>query len=77
MVQTLTAHGDRLALVLDKHTIESMGIDADTPLSVTVSGNSLVITPLNRDDPDRRKHFEEAKRDTFERYDDVFRRLAE
>ncbi len=38
-------------------------------------GNSLVISPAPIQDP--KKKFEEAKRDTFEKYDDVFRKLAE
>ena len=75
MVQTLTRHGDGFALVLDQATLDSLGIGADTPVSVTVTGNTLVVTPAR--DEDRRRRFEEAKRDTFERYDDVFRKLAE
>ncbi len=75
MVQTLQRHGDRLALVLDQSVLDSLGVGEGTPLSVTVSGNCLVVTPV--EDPERRRQFEEAKRDTFERYDDVFRKLAE
>jgi hypothetical protein len=75
MVQTLTRHGDRLALLLDQATLDSLGINADTPVSVTVTGKSLVVTPIASED--RRRKFEEGMRDTFERYDDVFRKLAE
>ena len=78
MLQTLTRHGDGLALLLDQSILDQLKIDADTPLSVTVAGNTLVVSPVaGPDDDERRRRFEEAKRETFERYDGVFRRLAE
>ena len=77
MVQTLTRYGDRLALVLDKSILDSLNIAEGTPLSVTVSEGSLVVAPVKAEDAERRRRFEEAKRATFEKYDDVFRRLAE
>lgn len=47
MVKTLQKHGNSHALVIDKALMEEMGIDADSPLEVTVSGNSLILTPVH------------------------------
>ena len=47
MVKTLQKHGNSQALVIERPLLEALGIDGDTPLQVTVSGNSLIITPIN------------------------------
>ena len=47
MVKTLKKHGNSHALVLEKPLMDAIGISVDTPLQVTVSGSSLIITPVN------------------------------
>ena len=47
MVKTLQKHGNSQALVIDKALIDAMGITAETPLQVIVSGGSLIITPVH------------------------------
>ena len=47
MIKTLQKHGNSHALVIDKTLMETLGIEADTPLQVTVSGQCLVVTPAN------------------------------
>lgn len=47
MIKTLQKHGNSQALVIDKALLDAMGITAETPLQVTVSGGALVITPAN------------------------------
>ncbi len=47
MVKTLKKHGNSQALVIEKSILDAMGIDADTPLQVTVSGQTLIVTPAN------------------------------
>lgn len=47
MIKTLKKHGNSQALPIDKATMESMGIDMETLLQITVSGNSLIVTPAN------------------------------
>jgi antitoxin component of MazEF toxin-antitoxin module len=76
MVTRLKRDGNRFVLVIDQPLLDQLRIDAETPLEVAVAGNTLVVTPLPEGDQ-RRARFEAAKKDTFERYDDVFRRLAE
>lgn len=47
MIKTLRKHGNSQALPIDKATMEAMGIDVDTPLQVTISGNTMVVSPVN------------------------------
>ena len=47
MIKTLRKHGNSQALPVDKATMEAMGIDVNTPLQVTISGNSMIVTPAN------------------------------
>ena len=46
MVKTLQKHADGQALVLDEALMKALGIDADSPLELTVSGGSLIVTPV-------------------------------
>ncbi len=47
MIKTLTKLGNSQALVIEKPLMEALGIKPDTPLQLTVSGNSLIVTPAN------------------------------
>jgi len=46
MIKKLQRHGNSQALVLDKAILEALGIDLDTPLQITISGSSLVVSPV-------------------------------
>ena len=74
MIKTLQRHGNSQALVLDKPILEMLGAGEDTPLQISVSGGSLIVTPVNtgigRDEIDR------AFEDLQPRYGDMLRRLA-
>ena len=74
MVKTLTKHGNSLALVIDKPILELLNIDADTPLSITTDGKSLIIAPA---DPKTAKKLGAAKQKIMAEWKDVFKRLAE
>ena len=75
MIKTLQRHGNSQALVLDKPILEMLGARDDTPLQLSVSGGSLIVTPVNtgvgRGEIDRM--FEDLQ----PRYGDMLRRLAE
>ncbi|MFW6012324.1 MAG: AbrB/MazE/SpoVT family DNA-binding domain-containing protein [bacterium] len=75
MAKTLQKHGNSHALVIDRALMEAMGIDADSPLEVTVSGNALIVTPvhvgLGRD------RVAKEIEDLRPRYGDMLKRLAE
>lgn len=47
MIKTLQKHGNSQALVIEKALMEAIGIQADSPLQITISGNSLIITPVH------------------------------
>ena len=47
MIKRLRKHGNSQALPVDKATMEAMGIESDTPLQVTISGNTMIVTPAN------------------------------
>ena len=46
MIKTLTAHGNSLALIVDKPILELLDISPDTPLQITTDGRSLIVSPL-------------------------------
>ena len=47
MIKTLRKQGNGQVLPIDKSTMEAMGVDMETPLQVTVTGNTLVVTPVH------------------------------
>ncbi len=75
MRKKLTRTGNSLALVLDKRLLDSVGIDADTPLEVSTNGQVIVVSPVRG-----RQRTAKLKRivaEAHSRYGGVFRRLAE
>ena len=75
MIKKLQSHGNSKALVIDKPIMEALGIDADTELQVTVSGNSLIVTPVNVGVG--REQVLEAVERLRPRYGEMLKRLAE
>lgn len=75
MIKKLQSHGNSQALVIDKPIMEALGIDADSELQVTVSGNSLIITPANVGIG--RQRVLEAIEKLRPRYGEMLKRLAE
>ena len=47
MIKKLQKHGNSQALVIEKALMEALGIDQNTPLQISISGNSLVVTPVH------------------------------
>ncbi len=75
MVKRLTKHGNSLALVIDRGVLNLLDIDADTPLTVTTDGTSLIVTPVR--DRQRQKRFHKALEEVNRRYGRALRRLAD
>ncbi len=50
MVKTLQKHGNSQALVIEKALMEAIGVEADSPLQITVSGNSLIVTQCGKEE---------------------------
>ena len=47
MLKTLHREGGMQVLPIDQATLDAWGIDLHTPLKLTVTGNSLVVTPVD------------------------------
>ena len=75
MIKTLQKHGNSQALVIEKSIIDALGIEPDTQLEVIVSGQSLIITPVNVG-VGRRAVAESIKK-LRPRYGDMLKKLAE
>ena len=75
MVKTLQKHGNSRALVIDKTLMEALGIDDESPLQISVSGNSLIVTPVHVGVG--RKRVEQSIAKLRPRYGDMLERLAE
>ena len=45
MEKKLTKHGNSLALIIDKPLLKLLKINQQTPITISISGDSLVITP--------------------------------
>ncbi len=75
MIKTLQKHGNSMALVIEKPMMEAIGINEDTPLQITLSGNALVITPANVGVG--RKRIEESLKKMRRRYGPMLKRLAD
>lgn len=75
MIKRLQRLGNSHALVLDKAMLEALGISPDSRVQLTVSGNSLIVTPENVGigDEEVRRSIEKLR----PRYADMLRRLAE
>ena len=75
MIKTLQRHGNSQALVLDKPILEMLGVRDDTRLQVSISGGSLIVTPVNVGVG--REEIARVFDDLQPRYRDMVRRLAE
>ena len=47
MARLLQKHGNSVALVFDKTMLEALQMTPETPVELTFSGSSLIITPAS------------------------------
>lgn len=73
--KTLIRHGNSLALVIDKPILELLQITADTPLSLSTDGDSLLISPVR--DKGRQEKLRASLEKINRRYGRDLKRLAE
>ena len=74
MTTTLRNVGEELALILDRQTLDSLGIDGQTPLEISVDSDGIHIRPVPSDRTAR--VFASAIK-MMEIHDETFRRLAQ
>ncbi len=74
MIKRLTRHGNSHALVIEKPILDLLGINPETPLSVTTNGRCLVVSPAG--DSKSRKTFRKALEKVNKKFGPALRRLA-
>jgi antitoxin component of MazEF toxin-antitoxin module len=74
MIKTLTKHGNSLALILDKPILELLGIQPETPITITTDGKSLILSPVQ--DVEHSEKLEQIRRKVNAKYETAFRKLA-
>jgi antitoxin MazE len=77
MIKTMTAHGNSLALVVDKPILDLLGIQKDTPLEISTNGRALIITPAGAPSSARMEAFLKAKAKAEKKLAPALKRLAE
>jgi antitoxin component of MazEF toxin-antitoxin module len=75
MSQNLVPYGDDFALILDKQTLDKLEININTPLDISTTGQTLIVTP--RRNNSRKATLEDAIEEMDRDYGPVFKRLAE
>ncbi len=75
MIKTLRKQGNGQALPIDKTMMDAMGIDLDTPLEVTLTANTLIVTPVHVGLP--KKKIDASLRKMRRRYGKALKKLAE
>lgn len=75
MIKHLTAHGNSLALVIDKPVLELLRITSKTPLEINTDGRNLIISPV--DDEHHEKKVREAMEKVNKRHAATFKALAD
>ena len=73
--KTLVQHGNSLALIIDKPILELLQITADTPLSLSTNGDSLLISPVR--DKARQAKLQAALEKINRKFGRDLKRLAE
>jgi antitoxin component of MazEF toxin-antitoxin module len=73
MTTTLTNLGEELALIIDRQVLESLGIDAETRLEVSVDERGIHIRPAPDDHQTR---VVASARRMMDLHDETFRKLA-
>ena len=75
MIKHLTAHGNSLALIIEKGVLELLKIGPDTPLELTTDGRNLIISPVK--DSKREETLKLALAKVNRKHGKTLRKLAE
>ena len=74
MIRTLRKQGNGQALPVDKTMMDAMGISLDTPLEVTLTGNTMVVAPVHVGVP--KEKMDASVRKMRRRYGKTLKNLA-
>ena len=75
MQKHLIKHGNSCALVIDKPILELLRATPETAFEIVTDGNSLLLTPVR--EPEVEKKFEQALKQTHQRFGRALKKLAE
>ncbi len=75
MIKHLTAHGNSLALVIEKAILDLLHITKDTPLEINTDGRNLVISPI--EDKAREQKVNAVMEKIHKKYAATFKALAD
>ena len=56
MIKKLTKHGHSAALGIDQPILSLIGATADTLVTMTTDGKSLILTPIRDEEDEKRFH---------------------
>ena len=73
-INKLVRMGDNVALILDDALLKELGIDADSEVELSITGQALVVSPYGN--AARAETFRNSVRKIVERHADLFRRLG-
>ena len=79
MIKKLTKYGNSHALIIDKPILELMNIDDQVQLKITISGKSLVITPIRKKKLPQistNKNVQKAFQEAVKSHDKTLKKLA-
>jgi antitoxin component of MazEF toxin-antitoxin module len=80
MIKTLTKHGNSLALILDKPILDLLGIEPETPISISTDGKSLILSPIQEASTqatEREKKLTGIRARVNKKYEKTFKKLAD
>lgn len=76
MKTTLIQHGDSLAVVLDKPTVEKMNLTPDSLMDIITDGRVLRLEPATDEKQDDMDELKRANEEILEEYAETFKKLA-
>ncbi len=80
MAKKLIKHGNSSALIIDKALLQALNISKDTNLKITISGNSLVVTPVDAETSSKlvseRELVQKAFEEVMKEYAPALKKLA-
>ena len=71
----ITKIGDSFVLPLSQEMLDKLGVQNGGEVEITASSNEIILRSLQNGE--RKQEFQKLKNEMFDKYEDVFRALAE
>tara|TARA_B100001778_G_C18345698_1_gene519611 strand:- start:387 stop:620 length:234 start_codon:yes stop_codon:yes gene_type:complete len=72
----LTKHGNSAAIVIEKPILELLQIDFDTELEIQTDGQNLVISPIKKDQKQKKTELVKALEKVKQNHGQTLKKLA-